>query len=914
VIRPWTLLLLASFFGHWAAFAQEPVGDAGVYPAEATALNAALGLARRAEKDGDHAAAVDEYLRAAELAAGAGAKQQATVQYELGNTYRRLNQQEQALAAYAHGLDILGAREPGLKSKILNARGIAYRRIGRYQEAITSLQQSIALREAAGDRMGLVKARANLGSLYQLQGKYALALSAYRQALAAADTLEGAPPTLRADLHTDTGLVLSELGDFEPALREFDTALGLLEGASDPRREARLFHNMAFAHFRRGEVQRSIELYDRALSLRRQVGDKRGEGKTLNNLGFAYAKLGRHQEALKTLEDAVAIARELGDRADEGRTVDSIATVYMKTGQHSAALEQLHLALAIEREVGDRGGERVTLANIGRVYLAQERPSLAIAFLKHSVNVTEQIRSELGTLPRKARQAYTETVADTYRLLADLLLRQNRILEAERVMDLLKVEELDEYLGDVRGSGASMYLSPAEEEVLARHGTLLQQSIVLGRELAELEAIERRARTREQKDRIRELRAEQSKVKKAFQEFQDSPEVVAAFSRHSVGEREQSVQLAQLLKLSEHLEKHTALLYPLILPDRLELILATTYAPPVRLPQPVSEQQLKEAIFAFRQALANRSADVAVLGQTLYRWLLQPLEEALAAGEIETIVYVPDGQLRYIPLAALHDGTDWLVRRFGINLITALSLTDFDRVPSAISEVLAGAFTTKEVEVEVAGSRLAFHGLPFARREVDELARLYPAATRLLDDDFTPDRVVPEFQDYQVVHLATHGLFVPGRPAQESFILFGNGERATLPDIEDTWLLGGVDLIVLSACETGVGGVLGNGEEIHGFGYLMQNAGANAVMASLWEVSDGGTQALMSAFYKHLKQPGTSKVEALRQAQLDLIDNVSRPAGEEAPRGVIVASKPADSSGYTHPYYWASFVLIGNGL
>ena len=914
MIRPWTLLLLASFFGHWPAFAQEPVGDAGVYPAEAAALDATLGQARRAAKDGDHAAAVDEYLRAAELAKDADAKQQATVQYELGNSYRRLNQQEQALAAYVQGLDILGAREPGLRSKILNAQSIAYRRIGRYQDAIESLQQSIALREAARDRMGLVTARANLGSLYELQGKYALALSTYRQALAAADAIEGTPPTLRADLRTDIGLVLSELGDFGPALLEFDAALALLEGASDPGREARLLHNMAFAHFRRREVQRSIELYGRALSLRRQVGDRRGEGKTLNNLGFAYAKLGRHQEALKTLEDAVAIARELGDRADEGRTVDSIATVYLQTGQHSAALEQLHLALAIEREVGDRGGERVTLANIGRVYLAQERPSLAIAFLKQSVNVTEQIRSELGTLPREARLAYTETVAETYRLLADLLLRQNRILEAERVIDLLKVEELDEYLGDVRGSGASMYLSAAEGEVLGRHDTLLQQSIVLGRELAELEAIERRARTAEQQERIRELRAEQSKVKKAFQEFQDSPEVVAAFSRHSAGEREQSVQLAQLLKLSEHLGKHAALLYPLILPDRLELILVTAYAPPARLPQPVSEQQLKEAIFAFRQALASRSGDAAILGQRLYRWLFQPLEGALAAGEIDTIVYVPDGQLRYIPLAALHDGQDWLVRRFGINLITALSLTDFDRAPSAVSEVLAGAFTTKEVDVEVAGSRLAFRGLPYARREVDELATLYPAATKLVDDDFTPERVVPELKDYQVVHLATHGLFVPGRPASESFILFGNGERATLPDIEESWLLGGVDLIVLSACETGVGGVLGNGEEIHGFGYLMQNAGANAVMASLWEVSDGGTQALMSAFYKHLKQPGTSKAEALRQAQLDLIDNVSRPAGEEAPRGVIVAGQPADSSGYTHPYYWASFVLIGNGL
>jgi CHAT domain-containing protein len=132
------------------------------------------------------------------------------------------------------------------------------------------------------------------------------------------------------------------------------------------------------------------------------------------------------------------------------------------------------------------------------------------------------------------------------------------------------------------------------------------------------------------------------------------------------------------------------------------------------------------------------------------------------------------------------------------------------------------------------------------------------------------------------------------------------------------------DLVVLSACETGLGQQLGNGEEVLGFGYQVEKAGARAAMASLWSVDDGGTQALMTAFYSALQRPGTTKADALRQAQVALITGDYR--GVEGPeggaRGValdlsdrIRRQLPAEvTSRLSHPYYWAPFVLIGNGL
>ncbi len=150
-------------------------------------------------------------------------------------------------------------------------------------------------------------------------------------------------------------------------------------------------------------------------------------------------------------------------------------------------------------------------------------------------------------------------------------------------------------------------------------------------------------------------------------------------------------------------------------------------------------------------------------------------------------------------------------------------------------------------------------------------------------------------------------------------LLFGNGDRATLTDVRG-WNFPNVDLFVLSACQTAEGDVpLGNGEEILGFGYLMQAAGADAAIASLWQVSDGGTQVLMDTFYAALKR-GMSKSEALRQAQIALITGDLKAIGGIRGDATIQAVStrtglPASiSNRLNHPYYWAPFILIGNGL
>ena len=193
-------------------------------------------------------------------------------------------------------------------------------------------------------------------------------------------------------------------------------------------------------------------------------------------------------------------------------------------------------------------------------------------------------------------------------------------------------------------------------------------------------------------------------------------------------------------------------------------------------------------------------------------------------------------------------------------------------------------------------------GLPGAGAEVAAIADQIPGTTVLLDQAFTADALRSRAADHNILHIASNAAFVSGAPA-DSFILMGNGERVTLQDL-DTWNLGGVELVVLSASETGLGGPeLEDGREILGFGYQVQRAGARAAIASLWQVSDGGTQALMMAFYQALSE-GYSAAAALQRSQRRLISgNLGIGNGVESAGGDL-----------SHPYYWAPFVLMGNGL
>ena len=577
-------------------------------------------------------------------------------------------------------------------------------------------------------------------------------------------------------------------------------------------------------------------------------------------------------------------------------------------GKLDQSLEKYQSSLVIFQSIDDRKGKALTFRELGFLFISKKQPELAIVFFKQSVNVWESIRQDLKKLSLADQKTYTKTVANTYRELADLLLQQDRILEAQQVLDLLKVQELDDYLRNVRGNNQTV------------QGTALQAPeqnlIALGNELADLQNRDRQGKltTPKDKDRLALLVGQEKDATKQFQAFLQNPEVRKIVEQLRRNEDNENVNLEQYNQLKKLLAKssNAVLFYPFILDDRLELILTTPNAPPIRRTVKVTRDELNRTISNFRTALKTPSNDPRPLANKLYTWLIQPLEAELKQAGAQTIIYAPDGSLRYIPLAALHDGKQWLVEKYRINNITATSLFSLEPKTLESFRILLAAATQQQV-IKVGGKSIDFSALPAAGKEVEAIATNLGTATKLIDTRFTKAAVETSMNSHTIVHLATHGQLVVGTP-EDSFIVFGNQEAATMSEIR-LWTLTNVALIVLSACETGIGEKLGDGKEILGLGYQMQRAGARAAIASLWKVDDGGTQILMTAFYTALKQK-VSFVEALRQAQIALI-YANQPAGSR-PRGTIELTRTDVSSKtqgqLSHPYYWAPFILIGNGL
>jgi CHAT domain-containing protein len=270
-------------------------------------------------------------------------------------------------------------------------------------------------------------------------------------------------------------------------------------------------------------------------------------------------------------------------------------------------------------------------------------------------------------------------------------------------------------------------------------------------------------------------------------------------------------------------------------------------------------------------------------------------------------------------MAALFNGEQFLLERYRISTVLAPALTDMDdRLEGIEQSQVLGLGTTQAIA--------DFNALPAVAAELDTIVRsdttdtvgIYPGQVHM-DNDFTLDTLKANVGNHRVLHMATHAAFVPGQ-ARESFILLGNGDRLSITDIETMERrLRNLHLVVLSACQTALGGEAGDGTEIAGISsYFLEKGRAETVIASLWAVADDSTSLLMQRFYQLLASGELTKAEALRQAQLSLLydeDIETRLAATRAT--VAVESREGQNlamKGFQHPYHWAPFILIGNGL
>ncbi len=827
--------------------------------------------------------------------------------HSIGAVYNKLADYPQALEYYQQAVklrrQINDQKGVGIS---LNSIGGVYFFQGNYNQALDYWQQALEIRQELGDLVRVGRTQNNIAGIYLNQAKYSQALEYYQQALQTFKKLENLQG--EAAVINNIGLIYQKLGQYEKSLELFQKALAIHRKTRNKKDEGDALNNIGITYKLQKKYDEALAYYQQALTVRKQTNNKPGIGNSLNNIALVYDQRSQHQTALEYLQQALTIFQEIGNKTETGRTLDSLGTVYKSLQEYTQAEDYYRQALTIKRSIGDRASERITLSNIGDLLVAKKQPELAIILYKRSVNVTEAIRQDLQALSLDKKQSYAEKIADTYRRLADLLLQQNRVIEAQQVLDLLKVQELDNYLKNVEGNeqtSVGIELLPQEKEVLDNYLAIQNQAAKINEELTKLESILPGDRSVAQQQQITKLEAQKQQIQSEFNDFISNKNIIKILQQLQEKTRGESIDITNLSRLQKILKtkENAVLLYPLILDDRIEMVLVKSNGLPIHRSVPISKIQLKNAIFDFRAALTNPRKRISDLtaretGKLLYEWLIKPWEIDLLLGRTKTIIYAPDGLLRYIPLAALYDGEKWLIEKFNINNITAVSLTNFNSKPLDKLRVLAAAFSEGNYQFMVGSREFELSGLKFAREEIEILAKIIPNTLKLFNQAFNWDEIISRVDKYNILHFATHADFVNGHP-EDSFILFGDGSRLTLREITNL-SLPNIDLVVLSACRTGMGSILQDGSEILGLGYQMQRAGVKASIATLWQVDDRGTQLLMVDFYQALKKGNVTKAKALREAQLALI------------AGNINGEKDAKS--FRHPYYWASFILIGDGL
>jgi CHAT domain-containing protein len=665
---------------------------------------------------------------------------------------------------------------------------------------------------------------------------------------------------------------------------------------------------------------KALEFYQQALVIHDEVGNLPGKITTLSNMGLTYSATS-NPKTLVIFQQALDIAQQVGSLPRKSQALSYLGQAQIQLGKFADAQANLQQALVIAQSIGNRPTQAQALANLGTLLTKQQQPELAIVFYKQSVNTYESIRQNLRTLSQEQQRSYTETVANTYRQLAKLLIEQKRLPEAQAVMELLKLRELRDYTRDAGINSSGISLAKIEGTVLKQ---LLKQFTTINNFTQTIAQCEQKKCTQleqlyDQRDRLNstiksELNQHRVVLAKHFAtEGSIKPEDLNAEARRIVAQPD------------------TVLIYPLVLKDKIQFLLAFKAGDQAVTFRPFETQVNAETLFntiqTFRQQLGTPGnlKDLQATSQQLHTWLIKPLEAELNQATIKHIVFAPDSITRYIPLAALYDGKQYLVQRYSISTITAASTTDVtEKFPKPSPNqpfLLAMGASVFPTLSPLANVPAELDAIVQTKRSTDNRG-IYPGA-EFLNQDFNYPALKQNLKNYRILHLATHGKFIPGRP-EDSFLVPGRGENLTTQLIEtlSDYGLSNIHLVTLSACETAVGDRASDGMEIPGLShYFLKNKQVKSVLASLWAVNDASTALMMMQFYQKLAQGNITKAEALRQVQFEFIQ--SKLTAKDAPRRsdeaeILVKgaenSRTPRSSNFSHPYYWAPFILIGNSL
>ncbi len=828
---------------------------------------------------------------------------------------------EKRLDYYQQGLEVARqANDKANQADHLQGICLTHVDMGNVEKAIPFCEQSLPLAREVGYRGAELGALRHLGDAYAKLFQYEKALSYFQETLSTAQKYDRQMGG--AGAYAALASLYVFLGQYDKAQEAIEKAL-LIPAIKRTSNEFLCLKLLGEIYLARKQPEKALEPHEKLLAFMKDwAPDSMGVAKAQMNLGRDYIELGQYDKAQTYFE----MARQLLVRVNEPMFLSWVQLGMgdswhgLKLYDKAIASHQQALLLSRQYPTGTPY-EAPYHEQLMKDWKALGNPALAIFFGKQAVNANQDVRFNLRNLEKDIQQSFLKSKEQTYRELADLLISQGRLPEAEQVIRMLKEEEYFEYIRrDDKNAPRTekAALTPAEAALDKRYREIADSLTALGSERNAL--LEKKERTAAEEQRLDKLEADLKVAAQVFQKFLDQ---LSTELRAQKGTETSVVQINDSQAFMDDLRelgKGTVALYTLVTDDRFHVILTTSdvrrsysYA--------IKAAELNRKVLAFREALQNPRLDPLPLAQELYKIIVAPLAKDLQAANAKTLMWSLDGVLRYMPIAALHDGEKYLVERWRNVVFTTASKARLKDEPNRKWNAL-GLGVTKAHGDRIPALPAVAEEMRGIIREAGSQTGVLPGTIKL-DEQFTQTAMLTGLRSRPpVVHVASHFQFKPGNET-DSALLLGDGNFLSLAQIKTmTSVFSGVELLTLSACNTATGGSGADGKEVEGFGMLAQQQGAKAVVASLWPVADRSTKELMRAFYQLREaKAGTTKADALRQAQMRLMsgelvmtmDLTQREIVHERDTTTKLPPFKADAKKpYAHPYYWAPFILIGN--
>ena len=736
-----------------------------------------------------------------------------------------------------------------------------------------------------------------------------------------------------ADRQSNMGLESFQRGDFEQAASSWTEASQLYEREGEIRRQCEMLIYLSQANQALGRYKEAGKNLDLALGLARKAGDQIQLASVLGALGNLYIATGPEETALKHLNEGLRVSREVNNQDLSASILNNLGNLLTAQKNYAEAVVAYQESASLAKSRNNGLLTTRALINAATASIQNKQYKEAKARLD---NALDQIRP-LEASHDKASGLITIGLAyDELRSrLPDssdslLLLAHQTFSEAGTISDSIGDRRASSYAWGHLGRLYEDERRYQEALQLTRRATFAAQQVnapeslyrwewQTGRLLRKLGSIDdaigayRRAVRTLQSIRP-ELSVSYGAPQTSFREemgpvyfelvdlllqrgqsLQD-PKQVAPY----LIEARDTVELFKVAELRDYFRDDcvdtalskvtkldvvgntTAIIYPILLADRTELLVGL----PTGLKQvsvPVGTETLTKEVREFRRKLEKRTTrEYLPHAQKLYDWLIRPIEPDLAAFPIDTLIFVPDGALRTIPMAALNDGKQFVIAKYAVGITPSLNLTDPRPIKREDMKVLA---------VGVTEAVQGFPALPNVSEELHELQTLL-GSKNLVDRQFLASNFEKALKEEQfsIVHVASHGEF--GNDVDKTFLLTFD-DKLSLDRLNQ--MVGvfrfrddPLELLTLSACDTAAG----DDRAALGLAGMAIKAGARSALATLWNINDEAAVDLVVDFYRELKDSSVSRAVALQRAQLKLINN---------PR-------------YEHPGFWSPFLMINNWL